>query len=524
MTVVVEGQPGGARPGQHGDHEQGGLHGRVVEAAYDDRTIATVAEAGPARTSAPGSTRLGALAIRNSVLVLGARVVSRLVALVTVVVLANHLGDARYGRYVTMVAYSALVSVLADMGLNTLYTREAAREPGSAARYLASILTGKAGLGAIAVAVFGVAAWKAGVHELVVPGGVLLVATTYSALLRNTFYATGRLGLEAVAILLEIAIQAGGIVIGARAGMDTPYFVWVYAASAIVTGGFAAAATIGLRLAGGPAAFDGQLLRSWFRRAFPFAVGFMLTNLYFRIDVPILQHFRPFAEVGWYQFAYKPFEALQFVPLAVQTVVYPVLAVYFVRDADRLGPAYERFFKVLVLLGWPLTVGTFVLVHPVGRLFRLFPQSEPSLRILSLAIVFLFANSAFTAMLYATDRQDRFAWTTGIAAAVNVVLNLALIPTFGYLAASATTVVTEAAFSVVAWAFVARTHRLAWLRLSWRTLAAGAGMGLVLVPLAGRPVYVGAAAGLAVYAVLVAALRAVTVPELRQFAAGLRAN
>src|SRR5207253_5192908 len=124
------------------------------------------------------------------------------------------------------------------------------------------------------------------------------------------------------------------------------------------------------------------------------------------------------------------------------------------------------------VLGWPLTVGTFVLALPVGRLFQLFPQSIPSLRILALAIVFLFANSAFTAMLYAIDRQDLFAWTTAVAVVVNVGLNLVFIPLYGYLAASAITVVTEAAFSVAGWLLVARTERLPWLRVSWRTLLA----------------------------------------------------
>ena len=195
--------------------------------------------------------------------------------------------------------------------------------------------------------------------------------------------------------------------------------------------------------------------------------------------MPILQYFRPFQEVGWYQFAYKPFEALQFIPLAVQATVYPLLAVYYRDSRDRLGVTYARFFKILVVLGWPLTVGTFVLARPVGRLFQLFPQSIPSLRILALAIVFLFANSAFTAMLYAIDRQDLFARTTAIAVAVNVALNLVLIPVWGYLGASAVTVVTEAAFSVAGWWFVSRMERLAWLRVSWRIMLAGLLMGAV---------------------------------------------
>jgi O-antigen/teichoic acid export membrane protein len=168
-------------------------------------------------------------------------------------------------------------------------------------------------------------------------------------------------------------------------------------------------------------------------------------------------------------------------------------------------------------------VGTFVLVHPIGRLFRLFPQSEPSLRILSLAIVFLFANSAFTAMLYSIDRQDLFAWTTGIAVVVNIGLNLALIPMYGYLAASATTVVTEATFSLAGWYFVSRQNlRLPWLRLSWRIVLAGALMGAALLPLAGRSIFLAVPAGILVYAVGLWLLRAINREEAQLFLSGLR--
>ncbi len=472
---------------------------------------------------APGiASRLGSRAVRNSLLVLSSRVISRLVALITVVILANHLGDAAYGRYTTMVAYSALVSVLADLGLNTLFTREAARQPERLGQFMATLLGGKAFLGLLAFAVLAVALTLAGVGDLAIPGGFLLVATTYSALLRNTFYALGRLEFEAVAILLEIAIQAAGIVAGVRLGAGVAFFVWVYVASALGTALFAAAVIELRKLAALRVDLNMSLLQQWLRLSFPFAVGFLLTNLYFRADVPILQHFRPFQEVGWYTFAYKPFEALQFVPLAIQTVVYPVLAVYHRRSPGQLGPAYERFFKVLILLGWPLTVGTYVLVHPVGRLFRLFPQSEPSLQILSLGIVFLFANSAFTAMLYAIDRQDRFAWSTGIAVVVNVGLNLILIPIAGYLAASATTVITEAAFSVAGWWFVARVYRLPWFRLSWRILLAGIYMGVVLLPFAQHSIYYAVPVGIVTYGATVIALRAVQPDELRMFVRGLR--
>jgi O-antigen/teichoic acid export membrane protein len=189
--------------------------------------------------------------------------------------------------------------------------------------------------------------------------------------------------------------------------------------------------------------------------------------------------------------------------------------------------AYQRFFKVLVLLGWPLTVGTFVLVHPINAIFNrsgAFAQSEPALRILALGIVFLFANSAFYAMLNAINRQGFNAWATALAAAVNVVLNLVMIPLFGYLGASTVTVVTEAALCTFGWWFVQVRRpdlRLPVIQLTWRIALAGVIMGAVLYPLRDRSIFLTIPAGFAVYLVAVFVLRAVERDEYEMAAEGL---
>ncbi len=471
------------------------------------------------------AAQLGTRAVSNSVFILGARVVSRVISLVVVIVLANALGDSNYGRYTTLIAYSALVSVVADLGFSPLYTREAARNRKELGDYLGTLLIFKLVLAAASFVIFAIAlGFIADLPSLIIPGGALLIATAYANQLRNTFYAVGRAEFDAVAIIAEIVIQAGLILFGARRHAGVSYFVWAYTASFVFTIVYSLVVIRVFRLGEVRLRLDLNLIRRWIPLALPFALTSFLTNVYFRADVPILQHFRSFAEVGWYTFAYKPFEALQFVPLAIQVVVYPLLGVYFVTDFGRLPVAYARFFKVLVLLGWPLSVGTFVLVHRISAAFHLFPQSEPSLRILAFAIVFLFANSAFYAMLNATNRQHWNAAATGLAAVINIALNLALIPFYGYLAASTTTVLTEAALCTFGWWFVQRHRpelRLAVPRVVWRILLAGLVMGAVLYPLARSSIFLSAPAGFAVYVVALYLVRAIEPEEWQLAKAGL---
>ncbi len=477
------------------------------------------------------ATRLGTRAVSNTVIILGARVVSRVVSLVVVIVLANALGDTGYGQYTTLVAYLALVSVVADFGFNPLYTREAARNHQELGDYLGTLIIFKVVLAAASVVILAIALQAgAGLPGLIVPGAALLVATAYANLLRNTFYAVGRAEFDAIAIVAEIAIQGGLIFYGAHRHSGVSFYVWAYTASFLFTIAYSLIVIRVFNLGRVRLRLDMNLIRRWFPLALPFGITFFLTNLYFRADVPILQHFRSFAEVGWYTFAYKPFEALQFVPLAIQAVVYPLLSVYFISDASLLKQAYARFFKVLVILGWPLTVGTFVLVHPIIRVFNrsgAFAQSEPALRILAFGIVFLFANSAFYAMLNASNRQHLNAWATGLAAAINIGLNLILIPFYGYLAASTTTVVTEAALCVLGWWFVQRHRpelRLAVAALSWRIVLAGAVMGVVLYPLAKYSIAISLPAGGIAYLVAIYLLRAIDPEEWRLARHGLLAR
>lgn len=467
-------------------------------------------------TAESAAAQLGTRAVSNSVFILAARTVSRVISLVVVIVLANALGDTRYGQYTTLVVYSGLVAVLGDLGFQSLYTREAARNQAELGHYLGTLIVFRVALAAVAAVVFAVAlGLGAGLGALIVPGCALLVATAYASLLRNTFYSVGRAEFDAIAIVIETLIQAALIILGARSHAGVAYYVWAYAASFTFTIVYSLVVIQVFHLGRVRLTFDQALIRRWLPLALPFALTFFLTNLYFRAGFVILQHFRSFAEVGWFTLAYKPFEALQFVPLAIQTVVYPLLGVYFVSDPSRLSVAYNRFFKVLVLLGWPLTVGTFVLVHPINQIFNrsgAFAQSEPALRILAFGIVFLFANSAFYAMLNATNRQGLNAWATALAAAINVGLNLAMIPLFGYLGASTVTVVTEAALCAFGWWFVALKRpelRLPVIRVTWRIVLAGLIMGAVLFPVRSVSIFITIPAGFIVYLVAVIVLRGI---------------
>jgi O-antigen/teichoic acid export membrane protein len=102
---------------------------------------------------------------------------------------------------------------------------------------------------------------------------------------------------------------------------------------------------------------------------------------------------------------------------------------------------------------------------------------------------------------------------------VNVGLNLALIPRFGYLGASWATVLTEVAIVAMGWFLTAR-HLAAMpiVSLSWRILLASLAMGAALYPLRSvhGPMIAGAVlVGVLVYGLALLLVRAADAEELR---------
>jgi O-antigen/teichoic acid export membrane protein len=427
---------------------------------------------------------IGTRAVGNAAMLMAARIVSRAIALVTVFATANSLGRLGNGEFQATVTYIALISILIDLGFNTLYTREGARNPERIPYYLRNVLSSRALFALPALLVLALTMGLSGLGPLLVPAFLVMVLSAYSNVLRSTFYATGALTYEAYAILAESIVLLGGTLYGVYTHRGVDFFLWCYAASYTFSCIYFTAVISARRMVRWGWELDRAFVLSWFRKGLPFALAFVITTLYFKIDVPILLSFRGLAEVGLYTFAYKPIESLLFVPVTIMNVAFPVLAVYHTESRERLHNATNRFFKALFGLGWPITVGTVLLAPGINGLFDRSHQFGPSaaaLQVLGAGIFLMFVTNAFIAALNAMDRQVLFTWAALVSLVVNVGLNLFLIPAFGYLGAAWATNLTELALLVTGWLMLRRVlGPVPVFRLAWRIFLAGLLMGVVL--------------------------------------------
>jgi O-antigen/teichoic acid export membrane protein len=468
----------------------------------------------PARREAGSGSRT----LRNTALILAARIVSRLVTLVSVLVLIRQLREVGLGTWQDVVNEAALAAVFLDVGFNTLFQRETARRPALLNHYLNRLVTGRAAFALVALVVLGgIFDWR-GQLQYLLPAYLLMVLTSYSNLLRGALYVVQRLRFEAVAIVLESVILLGLTAYGALTGRGVTFFLYTY----VVSYGFSCLYfTVVLTVRGIARirpAFDPIFVINWLIQGLPFAATFVITTIYFKIDVPILAVLRGHYETGLYVAAYKPFEALLFLPVSMLNVLFPILAAYRGSADGRLAEAVNRFYKALLALGWPIGVGTFVLAGPLQFLYS-YPQSEDALRILAVGIAPMFVSTAFIGALNAIDRQLTFTWASLLSMVVNVGLNVVLIPLFGYRGASWATVLTELALFGAGWYLTARhLAPVPLLSLSWRIGLAGLVMGAALYPLRdvhGPMILVAVLVGALVYLAALLLLRAADPEEMR---------
>jgi O-antigen/teichoic acid export membrane protein len=206
--------------------------------------------------------------------------------------------------------------------------------------------------------------------------------------------------------------------------------------------------------------------------------------------------------------------------------VFPVLSMLAGGGRERLAVAYEKSYRMLAIIAVPLSIGIALTSDLLVRATpHAFVQSIPALRILSISVAFLFVNNAFVYTLTAMNRQADFTRLTLVALVVNLALNFALIPPYGYQGAAVAATLTEVCLFVGGWWLVRqRLYGLPAIRTIARVLLAGLLMGAAIVALHSTSLLLIVPAAAAVYVVSLLLLRALDPMEIQIVRQAFRAG
>lgn len=361
---------------------------------------------------------------------------------VVTIVAARRLSRADFALFALASTLGWLAAVTADFGLQLHLARAVAQAPHAARELLARWWPVRVGTGAaalcVAIAVLpftgSTASWASLLFLLAYAanGATEFLYYYFRGHERSDLESTLTLVQRCAMLLLALAVLA--LAPGAHG----------LAVAMLVPAVLGLAAALLLARAMGDDESTAQIPHAAQRQTFlqdiaPIGLGIVLSALYFRIDVFLLQQWSGDAAVGTYNAMFRLVEALRLFPAAVLAVALPALA----RAGDR---------RPLVAIATPMTLAAIVaaaagwLVSPwlVHALYgAAFAGGVPALRLLLLSLPLMALNYALTHQLIGWHGHRAYAAICAAALAANLFLNWRWIPLLGMRGAAWSTLWTE---------------------------------------------------------------------------------
>lgn len=385
--------------------------------------------------------------LRNSAAVLSTGFAVRLLAFAAFLLISNALGAAQLGTFAVVLAAVEVGRQLTDFGLTPATVRRlgvAPREswPGILASGLA-IRLAAAAAGYLLLLASTLHPALTPMRPLFAGAGVVLFSGAVASGLSVPFQASLRMGalfrVHAAAALLYLAMALAG----AAQGWTVGAFVAAYVVYDVV--GAAGVLLLFLRH------FRLERVRSPVegRRLASDAIGMglvaVISLLYFRLDLFMLEAMRGGEPVGHYALAFRMSDAFLLLSIAVSASAFPR---FVALSGDLSDPRLHRTFGLLyrgsVALGSILALTVSLAAPPtLALLLPEYSETGVLLAVLVWSLVFVFANYQTVDLLMALGRTRTVAHIALLNLLVNVAGNLLLIPRYGALGAAAVTVLTE---------------------------------------------------------------------------------
>ena len=174
----------------------------------------------------------------------------------------------------------------------------------------------------------------------------------------------------------------------------------------------------------------------------------LLQTVFISIDVVLLRNMLENGQevVGWYNSAYKWFNALQIVPSFFTLALFPVISREIQRSLDAARRMYRLALKLMLLLALPIAVVITFWATPLVQILggaEFLPHGAVALQIVIWSIPFGWLNSVTNYVLIALGLERMQPRAFAVAVAFNIIANLIFIPRFSYVAASITTILSE---------------------------------------------------------------------------------
>lgn len=465
----------------------------------------------------------GARRVVGDVLVqIVARILNLVLGIFVTLVLVRGLGSHSFGVWSTVFAVSGIAANVGELGLNAIAVNRAAREPDREQEWLGVLLALRLIL-AVPIAAVSIVA-------------VLLISPTTEAQIAGVIIScsllTGAPG--AIGAIFQLRVRnhismaimtfnsviwgAGVFTVALLSGGIVAYAIVFVATSAVTT---AVSVVVALRMTHVRLRGTRHLWPSVLRLGVPAGIAGMLVTLYVRLDQILVFDIAGSRQAGLYGAANRLLEQIQFIPAAVMTTLFPLIVAAHARRSKRAHVLLQGAAEYLAMASLPILAFTIVAARPIVIVLfgDEFAGAAAALPMLAGAFVSISFGYLVGNMVVALELQRRFARYAAAGLVLNVILNVLLIPSYGFVAAAWITVATEVTVMTLSMRMVLRAleMRPRFERLTRILLAATVmGVAIWVADRAGASLALLIVIAAAIYCPALLALRVVTIDELRR--------
>ena len=452
----------------------------------------------------------------------------RALGLGMVMLLARYLGAEGYGTYQRAESFVFLFSIVANLGLDFILTREVARRSPRVSEYLAGVVTLKLLLWPVCLALVLGFAYARGYQGEFLWGiwcySVVLLLTGIGQAFDGVFQGLDNMSYTAIVNLVNqfVFVALGGVCVLLHKDLR-----WILS-TLVIAGAVRLAVSMGLlaRLRIHWTKPTPATLWYLLRQSIPIAFAASFVIVYQQLDAVMLGDLKGNAQVGWYKASAKFLLVFTVLRESFLVAIYPVFSAVADGDRRRLGNMVTQAVRYQLIVALYFVLCFVFLPRVASKLLgREFLNTAHVLPIMAWILVPSTVSITMGRVLVATGNQKRIMVATGLALFVNVGLNLALIPRFGYMGAAVAGATSEIAVALVSVYYVQRYVARTWiLRASLRPVIAAVLVGVMLYLLPGLRLYQALPLAGIVYVAGLFAVRTFSAAELSQFRSALQAT
>jgi O-antigen/teichoic acid export membrane protein len=377
-------------------------------------------------------SRDGTSVVKNASILMATQLITWALSLLLVVFLPRYLGPAAVGQFAIAGSIWAIIGMLIGFGMDTLLTKEIARNPERTPQLIGTTLILRVILFLLSCGVVAIYVrmmeyspttvsiiWIIGLSIFITQIGLACLAALqgleamhYSSLAGIISKACNT-GLGITVVLLGYGVFVVGLVNVTSALISTTLLL------------------VFLRRFYKPQ-FHLHITPTlaMCRASFPYLMSGLGLILYGQVDVLIISSLINTQETGWYGAASQLFGTLLFIPVVFTTAVFPMLTRTYSNAPDALPKILRKTFDLMLLVSVPIGLGIFVVAQQ-GVMLLLgagFAQSGPILALMGIVLIFTYQNVLIGQFLISTDRQNSWTLIMIVAAVLTIPLDLVLVP------------------------------------------------------------------------------------------------